>query len=209
MINVCIEYEILLNQFKAVLKGAKLKFTSQREALLRTMYENAEHFTPEQLCAKLKETCGEDSIGIATVYRTLNLLEESGMVTSINFGAAGKKFELANKPHHDHLICKKCGKIIEFSSEVIEREQIEIARARNFKLDGHLQQLYGLCGDCHKGDAAGAGSAGGAGAAGSFAGAGAAGGANSNLAGGGENLAGENAAGENAAGAAGENQTQE
>lgn len=148
MINVCIEYELLLNQFKAILKNAKLKFTSQREALLRTMYENSEHFSPEQLCAKLKESFGEDSIGIATVYRTLNLLEEAGMVTSISFGAAGKKYELANKPHHDHLICKKCGKIIEFSNDLIEKEQILIAKRYNFKLDGHIQQLYGRCAAC-------------------------------------------------------------
>lgn len=90
------------------------------------------------------------NIGIATIYRTLNLLEESGMVTSISFGSAGKKFELANKPHHDHMICKTCGKIIEFQDDTIEQRQLKIAKEHGFKLSSHLMQLYGTCKDCQK-----------------------------------------------------------
>ena len=72
------------------------------------------------------------------------------MVTSISFGAQGKKFELANKPHHDHIICKSCGKIVEFTDQEIENKQLEIAQKNGFTLTSHLMQLYGICEKCSK-----------------------------------------------------------
>lgn len=143
-----LEYNSLLSSFKELLKNNSLKFTKQREVVLKTLYERNEHFTPEDLYIFLKSSYPELNIGIATVYRTLNLLEESQMVTSISFGVAGKKFELANKPHHDHMICKSCGLIIEFQNEKIEQLQIEIARANHFTITSHLMQLRGLCETC-------------------------------------------------------------
>jgi Fur family ferric uptake transcriptional regulator len=105
-----LEYSSLLASFKELLKNNSLKFTKQREVVLKTLYEKNEHFTPEDLYIFLKSTYPELNIGIATVYRTLNLLEESHMVTSISFGVAGKKFELANKPHHDHIYHSQNGR---------------------------------------------------------------------------------------------------
>lgn len=145
-----LEYSSLLASFKELLKNNSLKFTKQREVVLKTLYEKNEHFTPEDLYIFLKSTYPELNIGIATVYRTLNLLEESHMVTSISFGVAGKKFELANKPHHDHMICKSCGLIIEFQNDRIEQLQLEIAQANRFIITSHLMQLRGLCEECAK-----------------------------------------------------------
>ncbi|ARU47867.1 Fur family transcriptional regulator [Sulfurospirillum diekertiae] len=145
-----LEYNSLLSNFKELLKNNSLKFTKQREVVLKTLYEKDEHFTPEDLYIFLRSTYPELNIGIATVYRTLNLLEESLMVTSISFGVAGKKFELANKPHHDHMICKNCGLIIEFQNDKIEQLQLEIAQANHFTITSHLMQLRGLCKECAK-----------------------------------------------------------
>ncbi|WP_333803454.1 Fur family transcriptional regulator [Sulfurospirillum sp.] len=145
-----LEYSSLLTSFKELLKNNSLKFTKQREVVLKTLYEKNDHFTPEDLYIFLKSTYPELNIGIATVYRTLNLLEESHMVTSISFGVAGKKFELANKPHHDHMICKSCGLIIEFQNDKIEQLQLEIAQANRFIITSHLMQLRGLCEECAK-----------------------------------------------------------
>lgn len=145
-----IEYDVLLERFKKILRQGGLKYTKQREILLKTLYHSDTHYTPESLYMEIKQTEPELNIGIATVYRTLNLLEEAEMVTSISFGAAGKKYELANKPHHDHMICKTCGKIIEFENPIIERQQSLIAKEHNFKLTGHLMQLYGACSDCNR-----------------------------------------------------------
>lgn len=149
MIFENIEYDVLLERFKKILKQGGLKYTKQREILLKTLYNSDMHYTPESLYMEIKKIDPNLNIGIATVYRTLNLLEEAQMVTSISFGSAGKKYELANKPHHDHMICKNCGKIIEFENLIIERQQSLIAKEYNFKLTGHLMQLYGICGDCN------------------------------------------------------------
>lgn len=151
MITENIEYDVLLEQFKKILKESGLKYTRQREIVLKILYHSDTHYTPEALYMEVKRREPSLNVGIATVYRTLNLLEESQMVTSLSFGTAGKKFELANKPHHDHLICKNCGKIIEFENSIIERQQALIAKEHKFKLTGHLMQLYGICEACNQG----------------------------------------------------------
>ncbi|TQR61141.1 Fur family transcriptional regulator [Campylobacter troglodytis] len=143
------EYDVLLEKFKKILKESGLKYTRQREVVLKILYHSDMHYTPEALYLEVKKREPDLNIGIATVYRTLNLLEESEMVTSLSFGAAGKKFELANKPHHDHLICKNCGKIVEFENSIVERQQALIAKEHKFKLTGHLMQLYGICETCN------------------------------------------------------------
>jgi Fur family ferric uptake transcriptional regulator len=71
------------------------------------------------------------------------------MVTSITFGAQGKRFELANRPHHDHMICRSCGVIIEFEDPTIEKRQLVVAKEHGFKLTNHLMQLYGICKNCN------------------------------------------------------------
>jgi Fur family ferric uptake transcriptional regulator len=143
-------YNELLEEFKTLLKENSLKFTTQREVILKTLYENQNHFTPENLYLLVKQNYPDLNIGITTVYRTLNLLEENNIASSISFGQAGKKFELSNRPHHDHLICEKCGDIVEFHNDEIEMLQEKIANIHNFKLTDHLMQLYGICKDCQE-----------------------------------------------------------
>ncbi len=145
-----LEYDHLLAEFKKVLKESLLKFTKQREVILQTLYNFPEHFSPEELHVLIKSSYPDINIGIATIYRTLNLLENSTLATSLSFGKAGKKYELANKPHHDHLICKNCGKIIEFEDKKIEKKQEDIATKNGFILTGHVMQLYGICAHCQK-----------------------------------------------------------
>lgn len=143
-------YDELLTEFKGILKANSLKFTTQREAILSTLYNNPQHFTSENLYLLVKQKHPKLNIGIATVYRTLSLLEENGIVSTISLGTQGKKFEIANKPHHDHLICSSCGKIVEFENEQIETLQHQIARENGFVLTDHLMQLYGICPECQK-----------------------------------------------------------
>jgi len=142
------EYDELLAEFRIILKSNKLKFTSQREAILQTLYNHPQHFTSENLYLLVKKNYAKLNIGIATVYRTLSLLEENGLVSSISLGTQGKKFEIANKPHHDHLICEGCGEIIEFENPKIEQLQEKVAKENGFLLTNHLMQLYGICKTC-------------------------------------------------------------
>ncbi len=149
---VAMSYKELLKEFKNILKQNKLKFTSQREIILYTLYNNTEHFTSEDLYMLIKKEYPELTVGIATVYRTLTLLEENELVSSISLGTQGKKYEIANKPHHDHIICDTCGKIVEFENEEIEELQHTIATKSGFKLTNHIMQLYGICAECQKKD---------------------------------------------------------
>lgn len=145
-----LNFNQIMDEFKKALRENGLKYTKQREVLLEILYNSDLHFTPEALHAEVKAKFPKLNVGIATVYRTLNLLEDSGMATSISFGAQGKKFELAHRDHHDHLICKNCNKIVEFEDHSIEKKQVNIAKANGFTLTGHLMQLYGICSDCSK-----------------------------------------------------------
>ncbi len=143
-----VEYEILLERFKELLKKNGYKYTIQREVILETLYKSDEHLTPEALHQLIKEKFPELKTGIATVYRTLSLLEDSDMVTSLSFGSQGKKYELGAKEHHDHMICTVCGNITEFVDEEIEHRQHIIAKEFGFKMQEHSMQIYGICKNC-------------------------------------------------------------
>ncbi len=143
-----VEYKQLLSDFKSLLKKNNLKFTIQREVILETLYNSDEHLTPESLHHLIQEKYPDLKTGIATVYRTLALLEDSSMVTSLSFGAQGKKYELGAKNHHDHMICTECGNITEFVDEQIEERQHKIADELGFKMSDHSMQIYGVCKKC-------------------------------------------------------------
>ncbi|MBU1658916.1 transcriptional repressor [bacterium] len=145
-----IEYEQLLSDFKTLLKKNNLKFTIQREVILESLYNSDEHLTPESLHHLIQDKFPNLNTGIATVYRTLALLEDSNMVTSLSFGAQGKKYELGAKEHHDHMICTECGSITEFVDEEIEKRQHQIADALGFYMSDHSMQIYGICKNCKK-----------------------------------------------------------
>jgi len=143
-----VEYTKLLSDFKQLLKTNGLKFTIQREVILEMLYNSDEHLTPEGLHHLIQEKHPDLNTGIATVYRTLSLLEDSAMVTSLSFGAQGKKYELGAKDHHDHIICTECGSISEFVDEEIELKQKKIAEKLGFLMQEHSMQIYGICKAC-------------------------------------------------------------
>jgi Fur family ferric uptake transcriptional regulator len=143
-------YPKLLEKFQSLLKENSLKFTKQRELVIKFLYKNDGHFTPEDIYTQLKQQHPDINIGIATVYRTLTLLESSQISSSISFGTQGKKYELGLKKHHDHIICTKCGSIVEFFDDVIEKRQEEIAKKFNFKMTDHTMKIVGLCENCQE-----------------------------------------------------------
>lgn len=142
-----IGYEEYLERFQELLRKNGLKYTKQREVILDAIYHSTGHFTPESLHKQIQEV-SDEKIGIATIYRTLSLLESEGLVTSISFGVNGKKYEFGEKEHHDHMICDSCGTIIEFMDEEIERLQEKVAKAHHFKTTNHIMQIHGICSTC-------------------------------------------------------------
>jgi len=142
--------EEIIEELKKIVKQKGLKYTEQREIVLNVLINATEHLSAEEVYNDIKKTHLESNIGIATVYRALSFLEEVNLITSIAFGADGKKYESNAKSHHDHLICTSCGKIIEFMDNEIEKRQDKIAKKNNFKILNHSMQLYGTCEDCNK-----------------------------------------------------------
>ena len=137
-----------LNSLKNIIKSKGMKWTEQREIILDIILSQDCHLSADEVYQMVKEKYPNSSIGIATIYRTLNFLEEVELISSIPFGKDGKKYEKTKDTHHDHLICINCGKIIEFYDEKIEQQQEIIAKKNNFKITGHTMQLYGICYEC-------------------------------------------------------------
>ena len=138
----------LINKLKEIIKQKGLKYTKQREIIFETLLNADTHLTAEELYGKVAKDYPNENIGIATVYRALAFLEESALISSISLNKDGKKFESNSKEHHDHLICTKCDKIIEFVDEKIEKKQEAVAKEHGFKLTDHTMYLYGICKDC-------------------------------------------------------------
>lgn len=127
------------------LKKAGLKTTQPRTLILQLLESNANrHLSAEEVYRRLLEN-GED-VGLATVYRVLTQFEAAGLVTRHHFeGGKLAVFELDHGTHHDHLMCVKCGKIFEFSDDLIEERQRLIAQQLGFEITGHTLYLYGKC----------------------------------------------------------------
>ena len=148
--TITISYDDVLKNFKKLLKKNNLKYTTQRELILKIIYDNSGHFTPEDIYNLIKENHPTVKLGIATIYRTLTLLEDANIVSSISFGTQGKKYEFGLKEHHDHLVCLECGGIEEFFDDTIEKQQEAIAKKFNFKMTNHVMKITGICEACQK-----------------------------------------------------------
>ncbi len=121
------------------------RLTVQRQAILDLINASNRHWDADEVARALVDAGA--SIGIATVYRGLAALESLGLIDSIQL-ADKKRYERADKAHHDHMICTGCGHIEEFSHETIEVLQQQIAAEKAFRLTGHQLVMFGLCRDC-------------------------------------------------------------
>jgi Fur family ferric uptake transcriptional regulator len=128
------------------LKNAGLKVTLPRIKILEILQKpNNQHISAEDVYKILLEH--NDEIGLATVYRVLNQFDDAGIVTRHHFEGGKSVFELTGKEHHDHLVCLKCGKVVEFHNETIEDLQNQVAKESGIKLTHHSLYLYGECED--------------------------------------------------------------
>lgn len=139
----------LVENFKSALKTENMKFTPQRLSVLEEMVNSKEHRECEEIYFALKSS-GEN-VSRATVYRTMDILVKHDFVRKLDIGDGKSRYETKiDHPHHDHMICIECGKIIEFVSDEIEDMQDEICKKYKFKLIRHIHQLFGICKDCDK-----------------------------------------------------------
>jgi Fur family transcriptional regulator, ferric uptake regulator len=143
-------------KFLDFLERKSLRLTSQRMLIIDVAFSTEEHFTAEQLLDWARER--DKSVSRATVYRTLPLLTESGLVREMDFGKDFKYYDpnYADHPNHSHLICQDCEKIVEFESEKIAKLEDEISHRLGFTIRTQRLQITGSCeelkrlGACHR-----------------------------------------------------------
>ena len=128
--------------------GGGQRLTPQRLGVFDRVFATHDHFSAETLYGWLKED-PESRVSRATVYRTLDLLERGGFIESFNTGLGEKVYEhVMGHAHHDHMVCRSCGAIVEFHDERIEALQLENARAHGFEVHSHVLRLAGYCRAC-------------------------------------------------------------
>lgn len=136
-----------LNQFKQALNDEGLRFTPQRQAILEDILASDDHRECDDIFFSLREQ--NIAVSRATIYRTLDVLENTGFVRKMDVGDGRSRYEnKMSSDHHDHMICLVCGRIIEFVDTEIEGRQVELAKKHHFKLERHVHQLFGTCKDC-------------------------------------------------------------
>ena len=125
---------------QCVAKG--MRMTEQRRVIARVLAASADHPDVEELYRRCAEI--DDRISISTVYRTVKLFEDAGIIERHDFREGRARYEQMREDHHDHLINLRTGEVVEFKSEEIEKLQAEVARRLGFRLVDHRLELYGV-----------------------------------------------------------------
>ena len=137
----------VLQTFQQHLSRQGLNLTRQREEILRCLMSADRHLSVEEVFDALKRR--DPTLGRATVFRTVKLLQECGLVAEVGGLNGRAKYELkADRPHHDHMICVECGRIMEFQSAMMERFQDEAIRKHGFEALWHRHEIFGRCSAC-------------------------------------------------------------
>ena len=138
----------LLREFRDILRREGLKYTPQRVAVLKEVIKDQGHRECEDFYMALRQQ--GNNVSRATVYRTMDILVKNGYARKMEIGDGRARYESKiDSPHHDHLVCTSCEKIIEFINQDVEDLQKKIAKRYHFKLQRHVHQLFGVCKKCH------------------------------------------------------------
>ncbi|MFW6139506.1 MAG: Fur family transcriptional regulator [Spirochaetota bacterium] len=134
------------------------RLTMPREAILETLTSTDKHLSAEDIYMVVHKK--HPAIGLTTVYRTLDILVQMGIIFKFDFGDGRTRYELSEhfskKKHHHHLICTRCKRIVDYSDfledelELINKTEKQLSQKYNFNILGHMIQFYGLCEDCRK-----------------------------------------------------------
>ncbi len=137
-------------RFLNFLETKNLRVTTPRRAIIDAVFGTEDHFTAEQLLDMARVL--DPSVSRATVYRTLPLLTESGLVHEMDFGKDYKIYDpnYANSPNHNHIICEDCDKIVEFESDQLNKLEGEITQELGFKVKTQQLKITGTCEDLDK-----------------------------------------------------------
>ena len=133
--------------FRDFLNEKNLHYTTQRALIVDEFLQANTHLSAEELYGIVKQK--ESTIGQVTVFRTLKLLEEAGMANPVNFGDKTVRYELSFETgHHDHLVCTRCGKVIEVFDNKLEKQKEKICKEHGFSPSHHRLEIFGICEAC-------------------------------------------------------------
>lgn len=136
-------------KFREFLATKGLRLTKERSTIISEVFSYHEHFDAEQLIGRLSQGDQAQRVSRSTIYRTLLQMEESGLIRKVARQDDRDVYEHDyGYPQHDHLICRKCGTLIEFHAESIAKALAEVADKHGFRMDGHRLEVSGLCNEC-------------------------------------------------------------
>lgn len=146
--EISIDYNVLKEELKK--KGYKL--TPQRRAIVDTIIDSeGKHLTAEEIYDEVKKSCPE--IGLATIYRTILLLEEIGIVSKLHLNDGCSRYELVHSDEghrHHHLICNRCNAVIEVEDDLLDELEDEVKTKYGFNIIDHSVKFYGYCKQCQE-----------------------------------------------------------
>ncbi|MDO7253355.1 Fur family transcriptional regulator [Helicobacter cappadocius] len=138
----------ILDRLRTSIRKNGLKNSKQREEIISVLYKSGTHLSPEEIASEIKTK--DKTTSISSVYRILSFLEKENFITALEADKSGRRYEIAAKDHHDHIICLHCGEITEFVDPEIERLQIKVAHEHNANLISHNMKLFVICQKCQK-----------------------------------------------------------
>ena len=135
-------------EVEQLIKSRGVRLTAQRSLVVRRAVSHL-HFTAEELVADVRHADG--SVARGTVYRTLTLLHQAGVLEKHDFRYGPPYYEVTfGKAHHDHLMCVQCGEIIEYQEPRVEKIQDQVVKRFGYQLLAHTHKLYGICAVCQR-----------------------------------------------------------
>ena len=140
-------------------RGCGYRMTVPREAILNVLSKTSKHLSAEDIYMAVHKSY--PNVGLTTVYRTLEILVQMGLVFKVDFGDGRARYELSEGPegerHHHHLVCTRCGRVIDYTDfideevELLNQTEKWLSKKYNFEITNHLIQFYGQCDRCKKG----------------------------------------------------------
>ena len=132
----------------SVLRQHGYKLTPQRRAVVQVVTSSNDHLTPNDINEKIRDIY--PGTGLVTIYRTLEILTELGLICEVHSGGSCRSYTMGSRQHHHHLICSGCGTVVDFTGYYLDGLEKNLSEDSGFRIDGHLLEFIGLCRKCQE-----------------------------------------------------------
>jgi Fur family ferric uptake transcriptional regulator len=143
-----LEMRLTERRIAAALRQHGYKLTPQRRSVIRTIISSQDHLTPAAIYQKVRQD--HPSIGLVTIYRTLEILARLELICELHAGGSCHSYTTGTPEHHHHLICSNCGEVIDFAGYDLAELEQRLCRETGFEIEGHLLEFIGRCRACQK-----------------------------------------------------------